>query len=105
MSENTAVNMSENSLHGDIIKIIIKSWAESSMFEMINNETRENLEGMLGVYIPEFVDQSLEWDFSPSLVDRGMVAGSVFFVDENDSERVINFSVSLAGEIKSEYGE
>ena len=104
MSENTAVNMSENSLHGDIIKIIIKSWAESSMFEMINNETRENLEGMLGVYIPEFVDQSLEWDFSLSLVDRGMVAGSVF-LSMKMTQRVINFSVSLAGEIKSEYGE
>lgn len=105
MSENTAVNMSENSMYGEIIKIIIKSWAESSMFKMINNEARENLEGVLGVCIPEFVDQSLEWDFSPSLVDRGVVAGSVFFVDENDSERVINFSVEPGGEIKSEYGE
>lgn len=105
MPKNTTKNMSENSLHGDIIKRIIKAWAESSIFEMINNETRENLEGMLGVYIPEFVNQSIKWYSSPTLVDEGRIAGSVFFIDESDVERCVDFSVLPTREIKFEYGE
>lgn len=105
MSKKTTTNLVEGNLHGDIIKRVIKSWAESSMFEMINSETKDNLEGMLGVYIPDFIDQSVKWFSNPPLIDKGIIAGSVFFIDENDVERCIDFSVLPTGEIKSEYGE
>jgi len=105
MSEKTMLTTEKNSLHGDIIKLVIKLWAESSMFKANNKEVKDNLEGMLSIYTPEFIDQSVEWNLTPSLVDEGMVVGTVLFIDENDVERSIDFSILPTGEIKTEYGE
>ena len=84
------------SFHGNLLKTVIEHWASESLFEKNDIQIRNNLAEKQKKYLPN-IRVRLKWNMDSQLVDKGVVAGDINFIDEHGEDRVLNFHITSTG--------
>lgn len=84
--------LEKKSFHGSLIKVIVEEWSSRVLFEQIDSKILNKLQSMLESYIPT-IEAMVTWNIKPEDIDRQLVNGGIFFIDENNNKKVIHFTV------------
>jgi hypothetical protein len=91
------------SLHGRLIGCVIEHWGGESLFEQNDQAIRNRLSEALSSKLN--FETQVTWDMSSALIDEGMVAGVVAYLNENGVASVMTFNVTATGTKAKEYEE
>jgi len=95
-------NLQILSFHAKLIQVVVEEWGTKSLFEQNSEAIKKELGWMLLRYLP-FLRCNVSWNDDPSLIDKNMISGQIYFFNENDEKKNVDFTILNTGTNFNEY--